>query len=351
MAGPQISWDLGTAYDLFLSLYVLHHADKFGLRASWAAGVRSRLPTDDRKTLEEATQMFGAPLHWVHSLPKPKDSAAVIWSLRRLKPEDRLPALTYEDGVSAETREFLDRISERGAWDESDLERLKEMWSDGGKHSPKRDELTAVLNGWANRVEFGERYLAAIQSYVQVFYAEEEIHVASRIQSTLENAQKLAAELPPDLLIERLSQGLQIPHFLTMDELIFVPSFWMTPLIYMAQLAPKCTLIAFGARSPTESLIPGEDVPDLLLQALKALADPTRLRIMNYLAQEPLTPAELARRLRLRAPTVTHHLSSLRLAGLVSISINENDERRYTARLEAVQGLSGQIMAFIQGAK
>lgn len=351
MAGPQISWDVGTAYDLFLSLYVLHRAEKFGLRASWAAGVRSRLNPEDRKTLEEATLMFGPPLHWVHTLPDPKDSAAVLWSLRRIKPADRLPILTYEAGFPAEIPPFLDQISERGAWDENDLERLKEISRDAVKHPPQPEEMEAVLNGWAHRVEFGERYLTALQAYVQAFYSEEETQVAAALQPALENARKLADELPPERLIETLSQGLQIPRFLTMEELIFVPSFWMTPLIFMSQLTPSCTLIAFGARPPTASIIPGELIPDLLLQSLKVLADPTRLRIMNYLAREPLTPAQLARRLRLRAPTVTHHLGALRLAGLVTITINENDERRYTARIEAVQGLSDQLVEFLTGNK
>ena len=36
---PRLSFDFGTAYDLFISLQVLHYPEKFGLRASWAAGV------------------------------------------------------------------------------------------------------------------------------------------------------------------------------------------------------------------------------------------------------------------------------------------------------------------------
>ena len=35
-------WDIGTAYEFFISLYVLHEPEKFGVRASWAAGIRSR---------------------------------------------------------------------------------------------------------------------------------------------------------------------------------------------------------------------------------------------------------------------------------------------------------------------
>ncbi|MBG0786260.1 MAG: hypothetical protein H0S79_14280, partial [Anaerolineaceae bacterium] len=54
----QILWDQGSAYDLFISLRILHKPDEFGLRPSWAAGVRSRLPLSLRETLEQATQII-----------------------------------------------------------------------------------------------------------------------------------------------------------------------------------------------------------------------------------------------------------------------------------------------------
>jgi len=46
---PNILWENGSAYDLFVSLRVIHNPDEFGLRPSWAAGVRSRLPTQLRR--------------------------------------------------------------------------------------------------------------------------------------------------------------------------------------------------------------------------------------------------------------------------------------------------------------
>ena len=51
---PHLAWDQGSAYELFVSLMVLHDPERFGLRASWAAGVRSRLPAAERKLLEDA---------------------------------------------------------------------------------------------------------------------------------------------------------------------------------------------------------------------------------------------------------------------------------------------------------
>ena len=60
---PRLGWDIGTAYDLFISLDVLLHPEDFGLRASGAAGVRSRLTTSERETLESCDFLCGTPLH------------------------------------------------------------------------------------------------------------------------------------------------------------------------------------------------------------------------------------------------------------------------------------------------
>jgi DNA-binding transcriptional ArsR family regulator len=108
-------------------------------------------------------------------------------------------------------------------------------------------------------------------------------------------------------------------------------------------------LVLFGARPADTALVPGEQIPEAMLQALKALADPTRLRILRYLAQESLTPSQLSRRLRLRAPTVIHHLNALRLAGLVHLTVADEAERRYTVRLEALEATYDALETFLSG--
>lgn len=49
----------------------------------------------------------------------------------------------------------------------------------------------------------------------------------------------------------------------------------------------------------------------------KAVADPTRLRILVLLAQRSLHGQALAGKLGVSAPTITHHMAKLREAGLV----------------------------------
>ena len=56
---------------------------------------------------------------------------------------------------------------------------------------------------------------------------------------------------------------------------------------------------------------------DELLQALKALSDASRLRIVGLLAERPHAVEELAAAADLSPGTVAHHLKRLRAAGLV----------------------------------
>jgi hypothetical protein len=69
-----------------------------------------------------------------------------------------------------------------------------------------------------------------------------------------------------------------------------------------------------------------------LVAFFKALADPSRLRILGVLAQREATVSELAELLQLKEPTVSHHLVRLRNTGLVTM---REDGRRRIHTLDA----------------
>ena len=79
----------------------------------------------------------------------------------------------------------------------------------------------------------------------------------------------------------------------------------------------------------------------------RALADPMRLRILGLLAQRSMYGQELAEALAVQPPTISHHLSLLKAAGLVDVrrennfhhySLNEKKLRR-TADLLTAESL------------
>ncbi len=304
----EIFWEYGSAYDFFASLHVLHNPNRFGLRGVWAAGVRSRLTPETRKVLEQASRAIFVPLHWIHALPEPH-------------------SVSDEDDLSA-----LRAMRKEKDW------------------TTRRNVLESTLSAWAAQETFGENLLVALRVYNEVFFAEEEKRIMPVLEQVLHKAQTLAVGMPWPQLLESLSRGVRFSADLQAEKIVLVPSYWTTPLVVFQQVTTDTWLLLFGGRPDDVSLVPGEMVPDTLLRVLKALGDPTRLRILRYLTHEPMTPSALAKKLRLRAPTVVHHLNVLRLAGLVYLNLDiarNKNERLYMARLEMVQQSFSLLSTFL----
>ncbi len=347
MDTPSILWDLGTAYDLFASLTVLHQPDRFGLRASWAAGVRSRLPAPHRQVLEDAHDLFAVPLAWLYGLPAPKDAATALQVLAQLPAAQRLPALALAPDATPEAAQILRGVYAQRAWDDAALDSLRVAYQHRSRPVRPRT-LVNILEWWSRPDEFGERYLAAMQSYQAVFFNEEERRIAPVLAAAQDDARRQAEKLAFPQLVEFLSQGVQIAALSEAPRVVLAPSYWITPLVIYGQVSPDTMLMLFGGRPADMPLVPGEMVPDAMLRALKALSDPTRLRILRYLADQPQTSSQLSRRLRLRTPTMTHHMNALRLAGLVHLQVDEQGERLYTVRAEAIEGTFAALKHFLE---
>ncbi len=350
ITNPEITWDWGTAYDFFISMQVLHKPSTFGLRAAWAAGMRSRLPVAERETLEQFQKgkLLGTPMHWVYQLPEPKDGANVIKALSNMTPSERIEALVLSPNLPDEFRAVLDEVGEKGSWEESHVDELVAYAKKHKGEGIDREALEILFDWWIEREEAGERLFKALRAYYEVFFAEEENRIRPALQAGLERAQALAERMSVQDLLEELSQGVIMDEGFGAPNLVLAPSFWGSPLLIFDMIAPDQEIILFGARPMEASLVPGEVVPDALLRGLKALSDSTRLRILRYLSEEALTPSQLSRRLRLRSSTVVHHLDVLRLATLVQFRIGDHGkDRRYAIRPEALTSLLGSLEVFL----
>jgi DNA-binding transcriptional ArsR family regulator len=353
---PAITWDHGTAYDFFTSLYVIHTPGDFGLRPSWAAGIRSRLSSPIRDFFSTAVPKMCLSFRWINALPQPKQARNVLEILESKRPEEILPSICLDpdghdecDGVAAD-------VLKRGRWDESDVERLQAC-SDFAhvkmEHKPDKESIRKYLDWWARPAEFGETYRKGLREYYEGFFREEERRISPDVERALEHAQEMASRLPLPKLFEELSQGVRMENIITGDlkELHLIPCYWCTPRILYEPLRNGRQIVLFGARPPEASLIPGDVIPARLLLSLEAMSDPTRLSILRALGETPMTQAEIARKLRLRPPTISHHLKSLRIAGLIAYIGTEKGETRYGARTQQVEESWNALKDFLGTAK
>jgi len=343
----NLRWNSGTAYDFFISLLALHHAADFGLRPNWTAGVRQRLSVPQREFLERIFSFASVPLDWISSLPDPKDALPVLRRAADLAPADRLRILTLPLDTPYEVHETLDYIAKRGSVTAKQKEFLGRTLTHRNEYL-KAAELDNLLKIWINLDKSSEQISTALQEYYGAFFADEETRIRPVLQAGLEHARELSGRVTLPALVEVLSRGVHFEDVESAKELILVPSYWSTPLVFPTSAADGTMQIVFGCRPDVQSIAPGAETPDMLINALKSLADPTRLRILRYLTGQPLTPTELSRLLRLRPPTVLHHLQALRLAELVAIRVSENGEKRYAVRSETLNVIFASVKEFLK---
>ena len=347
---PKLTWDIGTAYDFFVSLSILHSPDDYGLRPAWASGMRQRLPARDRELLEKFNNQLSVtiPFHWIHSLPDPKDSKTMLKAAKSLSPLDRICALIGLDEEIAEAQEIIREVITSGEWSEEDIKELRDIHKAEYGESKSAKKMKPMFEAWAEAVEASDELLRALQTYYDVFFADEEQRIKPALEKGLAQAQKRSKALALPQLLEELSHGVryQEDSFQGHQELILAPSFWGSPFLFFTHHQPMVLL--FGARPKNESLVPGEMVPDSLLSSINALSDPTRLKILRYLSSETLTPTQLANRLRLRTPTVLYHIKALRSAGLVYVIPGSSKKQmHYQTRIEQLNQACELLKEFV----
>jgi DNA-binding transcriptional ArsR family regulator len=341
-----IRWISGTAYDFFISLLALHSAGRYGLRPSWTAGVRQRLSDPQREFLEQIYSFASVPLDWISSLPGSRDAVPVLQHAEKLSQAERVRTLTLPANIPVEAKQALAHIAERRAVNSKEKELLGQTILHRNEQL-KAGELENLFKTWIDLEKSSDLILTSLQEYYQVFFADEETRIRPAIKDGLEEARSLSEQLKLPALVEKLSRGVRFEDVESAREIVLVPSYWSTPFVFPSTPFEGRMQIVFGCRPDYQSIAPGAETPDKLINALKCLADPTRLRILRYLTGEPLTPTELSRRLRLRPPTVLHHLQALRLAELIAIRVSDSGEKRYAARAETLNDIFISVNNFI----
>ena len=326
----------------------LHDPDVFGVRASWAAGVRSRLPLEHRQTLELVVRQVSPPLSFVHSLSAPKDAASVIATLKKMPASRILETISFTFLTSNAYKETLLNARPGQKWTPAEKQTLLERVRIS-EHYTQSAHLNGLYQTWTNREAYGVKIIKALESYTENFFAEEEHRILPVLKKGLSHAQMRAGSLALPALLEELSNGIRIEKIDSFSKIVLAPSFWGSPYVFLEKMSPDALMVVFGARPDTMAIIPGDIVPDALIRSLKALSDSTRLRILRYLAQAPRTAAELSRALRLRPPTVLHHLNQLRMAGMVQILLSKEGERQYSPRYDGFENTIDLLKLFVQG--
>jgi DNA-binding transcriptional ArsR family regulator len=153
-----------------------------------------------------------------------------------------------------------------------------------------------------------DRFVAMLESYWEHAFADEWARIEPQLAESVELAgRQIAADgmsaflltLAPQLRVEAgaRSFGLDIPHdhrvaLSAKNRLLLVPSVYVWPHVRVNCDPPWPLAVVYRAPQLVKSL--QRSTPPELVRLLKALGDPTRLRILELLAKQPRSTQELA---------------------------------------------------------
>jgi DNA-binding transcriptional ArsR family regulator len=184
----------------------------------------------------------------------------------------------------------------------------------------RRDYVQLIADTWATVGDVWE----------QEGRAAVEAAVASRRRAAASGApwQEVAGAACDPAMLEDLVSRLG-PN----DEVVVVPAFFT----HLGLLVDLPGILVVGVRTESAGA-QSRARTEALANRLKALADPTRLAILDTLGGGPKTVTELAKTFELAQPTVSNHVKLLRDAGLVA-NVHNGARRELMVRSETVTDL------------
>jgi ArsR family transcriptional regulator len=349
-AAEQVSlqFEVVPAYDLLISLAAVAHPDRYELPVSWARQVRKALPADVRS---EVTYFFGDPMslgtgtiQLVPDVDGATDPSAFIASLQSVDSTELVTALlSHRTGGRALTT-ALRRKARGKNLSETDEGRIREYV--GGLKAQTRKRFWEILHDPAAS---RDRYLALLRAYHESWFAAHYPEVQPFLVQRAKQGRRSIGKLATGEVIARVTGGftLQSPG---VRSVTLVPSYYAAPFVIVVKDGPDVVLV-YGAR-PRETESSRSPIDSQTIKVLKALADETRLRILQLLAERPLYGQQLAEALGVSHPTVSHHMAQLRIAGLTRTELAEDGSQTYSVRPEALAQLCAELRAaFIDGSR
>ena len=168
---------------------------------------------------------------------------------------------------------------------------------------------------------------------------------AAALARDAEEKRALAGTMPPGRLVEMATNGVTFTMQPEVSGVVLVPSAVTRP--WVANLEHG-NLRIFVYPVAEEVLSADPDAPSpWMLGFYKALADESRLRILNMLASGPASLGQVAERLGLAKSTVIHHMRALRTAGLVLITVGADKE--YSLRPQAIPEAGRMLRTYLSG--
>ena len=345
-APPGVMVEAAAAYELLLSVCARQDTEmrqEIAGQTEWSARLRALASPD--LLAEVAAFEAGYEKIWVrllglaYSSAPPKDVPALLAHLAALDPRDLTRMLWAEATPDHEQMATSEIFARAMTGDRAAQQQVHDMLA------PDDSDWHAVLAVFLARgpEDTKRRLLTILRRWYEEVFSRLEPEIVPVLIRDAEAKRVLQRSLPYDRFIELTTNGVRYVPETDIRHVVLIPSLIYRPWTLIARYRDVKLI---GHPVADENVIAGGDAPpERLVTLYKALGDERRLHILKKLMTDTYTMQELADMLGLAKSTIHHHIVTLRIAGLISVS--SDADKRYSLRQDTLPDAAALLQAYL----
>ncbi|GAB6930194.1 hypothetical protein JCM10914A_41770 [Paenibacillus sp. JCM 10914] len=179
-----------------------------------------------------------------------------------------------------------------------------------------------------------EHYSPLMKLWYEYYFKTVERDLSQLLEEDAEEKKALLPKMDDENLIEYASGGV-ILDSVPQEHVILFPGTHFRPINTYC-FYENTLLLQYPIDVPEED---EDEPPVVLLRMTEALADPERLRLLRYIADDPKAVSEMAAELGQPYEELMHHLMILRAAGLLRSHLKSENNERFSLRPDGASEL------------
>lgn len=240
---------------------------------------------------------------------------------------DVLYAWAYSRGEASKVLQFLAELESSSL--EDNLRRTEPFF-----HNFTAEECARIKNG----------YTPLLRIWYEHYFRHVEHTLLPLLIEDASEKKMLESKMDMVPLIEYASGGIVIEDIPELKTIVMLPTVHNRPINTYC-FFKNLMLVQYPVDVPSDN---EEEPPTVLLRLTQALSDPTRLRLLRFVANEPKTLWEMQSELSLSREMLMHHLLSLRVAGLLRVHLRGEGTERYSIRPDGASELQMFLESYIR---
>jgi DNA-binding transcriptional ArsR family regulator len=301
----DVKVDHSLVYEL-ISSFMIYTSQKWvnnlDVGADWIAEIDARLTPEERRQFTEAARF-----------PFTDYDVLYVWALER-------------NGADEVVR-FLNELAETSV--DTLYQRTKSY-------------IPTVNNETIERIR--SSYIPLLKCWQRLYFGPIENQFLPLLEEDAAEKHTLLQKMDTDALIEYASGGLVLEPLKPITQVVLTPSIHFRP-INTYVFYENVLFIQYPLDIPELD----EDEPPMVLKRLtRALAEPQRLRLLRYVADEPKSMQEMLKDLGEPKEQLMHDLMRLRVAGLLRIHLLAQDTEKFSIRPDGAAELQMFLESYIR---